>query len=130
MGNRPIGVTIIAIVLAVSGVFQVLVGLEALEITNFGLAEVTDAAGVGGWAAIIGGVASIVVAGGLFTLSGWAWLLAIVVLGIRVVVDLITIVTQGLTTTLGYGALVNLVITAVILWYFFRPTVRAAFGRS
>jgi len=63
MGNRPLGIVIIATVLAVSRVFQNLVGLEALEITSFGLAEATDAAGGSGWAAIIGGVASIIVAG-------------------------------------------------------------------
>jgi hypothetical protein len=130
MGNRPLGITIIAIVLAISGVFQVLVGLEALKITNFGLAAVTDAGGVSGWAAIIGGVASILVAGGLFTLSGWAWLLAIVVLGIRVVVDVITIATQGVGSTFGAAAITNLVISGVILWYFFRPNIKAAFGRS
>ncbi len=130
MGNRPLGIVVISIVLAVTGVFQVLVGLEALEITNFGLAEVAEAGGVGGWAAIIGGVLSILVAGGLWTLAGWAWLLAVFVLGVRIVVDLITIVTQGPTTTLGYAAIVNLVISGVILWYFFRPSVRSAFGRA
>ena len=127
MGSRPIGITIIAIVLAVSGVFQVLVGLEALGITDFGLAEVTEAAELSGWAAIIGGALSILVAGGLFTLAGWAWILAVVVLVIRILVDITTLIVQGFTSTLGMAVIVNLVISAVILWYFFRPNVRAAF---
>jgi len=129
MSGRPLGITIIAIVLAVSGVFQVLVGTEALGITSFGLGAAADAAGIGGWASIISGGLSILVAGGLFTLKGWAWLLAVVVLGIRVVADLVTIVTQGAGSTLGGAAIANLVVSGVILWYFFRPSVKAAFGR-
>ncbi len=130
MSERPIGITIIAIVLAVTGVFQILVGTEALEITSFGLASATDAAGISGWASIIGGALSIIVAGGLFTLAGWAWMLAVVVLGIRIVVDAIAAVTQGFDSTIGIAAITNLVISAVILWYFMRPNVKAAFGRS
>lgn len=129
MGGRPLGITIIAIVLAFSGVFQVLVGTESLGYTNFGLSSVTDAAGISGWASVISGVLSIVVAGGLFTLAGWAWLLAVVVLAIRVIVDVVAIVTHGPGSALGGAAIGNIVISGVILWYFLRPGVRAAFGR-
>lgn len=129
MGGRPLGVTIIGIVLAVSGVFQLLVGAEALGFTDFGLSTVSDAAGVSGWASVIGGIASIAVAGGLFTLAGWAWMLAVAVLGIRIVVDVIAVATHGFDSTLGIAAITNLIISGVILWYFFRPSVKAAFGR-
>lgn len=129
MGTRPLGITIIAVVLAVSGVFQILVGTEALGITSFGIGGAAEAAGVSGWASVISGVLTIVAAGGLFTLAGWAWLLAVVVLGIRIVADLIAIFTQGAGSTIGVSAIVNIVISAIILWYFFRPNVKAAFGR-
>lgn len=129
MGTRPLGITIIAVVLAVSGVFQILVGTEALGITSFGISGAAAAAGVSGWASVISGVLTIVAAGGLFTLARWAWLLAVVVLGIRIVADLIAIFTQGAGSTIGVSAIVNIVISAVILWYFFRPNVKAAFGR-
>ncbi len=130
MNGRPLGVTIIAIVLAVSGAFQVLVGLEAQGITSFGLHEVADEAGINGWTSLIAGVLTLVAAGGLFTLAGWAWILAVVVLGIRIVADVIAAITLGPTTTLGISSIVNAVISAVILWYFFRPNVQAAFGRG
>ena len=129
MGSRPLGVTIVAIVLAVTGVFQVLVGTEALGITKFGLGAAADAASISGWASIISGTLSIVVAGGLFTLKGWAWLLTVVVLGVRVVVDVFAILTHGMGSTLGSAALGNLVISGLILFYFMRPNVKAAFGR-
>jgi len=129
MGGRPLGITIIAIILAVSGVFQLLVGSEALGWTNLGLGAVADAGQVSGWASVVSGVLTILVAGGLFTLSGWAWLLAVVVLGIRIVVDLWAVLTHGMGSAIGPAALVNAVISAVILWYFMRPGVKSAFGR-
>jgi hypothetical protein len=129
MGERPLGITIIAIILAVGGVFQVLVGLETQGITNFGLTEVAEAGGVNGWASIISGVLTLIAAGGLFTTAGWAWLLAVVVLVIRIVADIWAAVVVGPTTSLGIGSIVAAVVSAVILWYFMRPNVKAAFGR-
>lgn len=129
MNGRPLGITIIAIILAVSGVFLVLVGMEALGVTSLGLGAVAEAAGISGGAQVIGGVLSIIVAGGIFTLAGWAWILAVVVLFIRIAVDIFAVVTHGAGSTLGIGAITNLVISAVILWYFQRPGIKAAFGR-
>jgi hypothetical protein len=128
MGGRPLGVTIIAIILAFGGIFQILAGTEALGITNLGLGAAA-AAGVSGWASVIGGILTIVVSGGLFTMAGWAWLLVVVVLGIRIVVDLLAIVTHGAGSTLGAAAITSLVISGVGLWYFMRSNVKAAFGR-
>jgi hypothetical protein len=129
MGQRPLGITIIAIILAVGGVFSVLVGLEALKITSFGLAQVTDAGSVSGWASIISGVLTLIAAGGLFTLAGWAWILAVIVLVIRILADLWAAITVGATSSVGLGLLGAAVISALILWYFFRPNVKSAFGR-
>jgi hypothetical protein len=129
MNGRPLGITIIAIILAVSGVFLVLVGMEALGVTSLGLGAVAEAAGISGGAQVIGGVLSIIVAGGIFTLAGWAWMLAVVVLFIRIAVDIFAVVTHGAGSTLGIGAITNLVVSAVILWYFQRPGIKAAFGR-
>lgn len=128
MNGRPLGITIIAIILTVGAVFQIIAGTEALKITSFGLTSVTDA-NISGWGSIISGVLTLIAAAGLFTLAGWAWLLAVVVLGIRIVVDIIAIVTHGASSTLGIAGITNLVISGVILWYFMRPNIKAAFGR-
>jgi hypothetical protein len=130
VSDRPTGatITVVAVVLAVSGVLRILVGTEALSITDFGLAG-ADAVGVSAWASVIGGVLSILVAGGTFILAGWAWTLAVVVLVVRIVVDLIAVVTHGPGSTLGVSAITNLVISALLLWYFQRASVKSAFGR-
>jgi hypothetical protein len=129
MGGRPLGITIIAIFLAASGVFQLLVGTEALGVTKLGLAAAVEAAQISGWASIISGGLTILVAGALFTLAGWSWTLAVVVLGVRILVDLFAVLTHGMGSTIGSAAIGNAVISAVILWYFMRPGVRGAFGR-
>lgn len=129
MNGRPLGITLVALVLAISGVFQVVVGTEALGYTHFGLGAAADAAGISGWASIISGVLSILVGLGLFTLAGWAYTLVVVVLVIRILVDLWAIVTHGATSTLGIGGITNLVISGLILLYFRSGGVKAAFGR-
>ena len=127
MNSRPLGVTIIAIVLAFSGVLQILIGLEARGITSFGLAAATD--GIGGWSAIVTGVLTILVSAGMFTLAGWAWLLTVAVMVIRIVGDVLVVVTVGLGTTAGSAAIGGLVVSAIVLWYFLRANVKTAFGR-
>jgi hypothetical protein len=129
MQSRPLGITIAAIVLTFGGIMQILTGTEALRITSFGLGAAVDAAGISGWASILSGILTIVVAGGLFTLASWAWMLAVVVLAIRIIVDVWAILTHGAGSALGGAAISNAVISAILLWYFQRSSVRSAFGR-
>lgn len=129
MNARPLGITIIAIVLAFGGIVQILTGVEVLGITKFGLANVAESAGISGWGSIIGGALTLVVAGGLFTLASWAWLLTVVVMAIRIGVDVFAVITHGSGSALWGAAITNLVISAVVLLYFQRETVRTAFGR-
>jgi len=130
MNARPMGITVIAIILTFGGILSILTGTEALRITNFGLGPVAEAADVSGWGSIISGVLTLMAAGGMFTLKGWAWILAIVVLVIRVVADLWAALVFGISSSLGMAAIVTAVVSAIILWYFFRPNVRTAFGRA
>ena len=127
--SRPIGITIAALILMVTGVFQVLVGLEANGITNLGLAQAADAARVSGGASLVSGILTLVVAAGLFLLVGWARTLVVVVMAIRILVDVYTGFTHGFTSTVGIAAITNLVISAAVLWYFSRRNVRDAFNR-
>ena len=127
--TRPIGVTVVAIVLMVTGVFILLLGLEGAGITKFGLASLAPNGGLYANTVIISGILSLVAAFGLFTLASWAWYLAVAVLVFRAVADGFGLVSQVLSGTYGYGgvSLVNFVITVVILWYFLRPNVKEAF---
>jgi uncharacterized membrane protein (DUF2068 family) len=125
--SRPIGVTVVAIVLMVTGVFVLLLGLEGAGITKFGLAQLAPNGGLYASTVIISGVLSLIAAFGLFSLATWAWYLAVAVLIFRAVADGFGLVSYGISKAYGGVSIADFVITVVILWYFLRPNVKAAF---
>lgn len=127
--NRPLGITVIAIILAISGVFDIIFGLVSMDILRVDVGELPSGAGLSGTGAIISGILTLIVSYGLWVTAGWAWLLAVAVMILRIVIDVWVIATHGLGSALGGSAIVQLIISAIILWYFFRPNVRAAFGK-
>lgn len=129
--SRPLGVTLAAIILAISGILGVIVGLELMAIINIGLAGTAlgEAAKGAGVAQLISGIVSLVVAYGMFTTAGWAWILTVIVMVLRILAGLFAVISVGAATTVGTQSIVNIVISAVILWYFTRPHVKSAFGR-
>ena len=70
------------------------------------------------------GMASFVVAYGLWTGKEWAWLVALILSGLGVLLSLVSI-----ATGLGVGSIVSLVIDGIIIYYLTRPHVRACFGK-
>ncbi len=125
--SRPLGVTIISLFLALSGVFSLLAGTEALGITKFGLSLATGA-GLSGGASIVAGLLTLLLAFGLFSLSGWARTYVVVVMVVRILVDLYALFTHGFTSPLGIAALVSLGFSLLVLGYFRSPSVKDAFG--
>ncbi len=69
------------------------------------------------------GIASIVVAIGLLKGKGWAWTLTMILSFIGIAISIAEIVVAN------YGGIANLVINGIILYYLFRPNVKAYFGR-
>ena len=128
--SRPIGVTVVAIVLMVSGVFVLLLGLEGAGITKFGLAPVAPNNGLYAPTIILSGILSLIAGFGVFTMARWAWYLAVVVLTFRVIADAIGLASWALSSVPGGVTILDLAVTAVLLWYFFRPHVKAAFNVS
>jgi len=127
--SRPLGITIVSIVLTIAGVIQILVGFEIQGITNLWLEKAASVAGYTGWSAIVTGVLTLIVAAGLFTLAGWAWLVAVAVMVIRIVSDLYVGLTHGFSSAVGYVSVAEIVVSAIVLIYLTRRHVRTAFGR-
>ena len=119
--NRPLGVTIIALLLIIGGVLGVLEALDLLGVWDlFGLDESTGV-GIG---ILIVAVANLLVGFGFWSLQGWAWTIAVIVTVLRLIGAVAGFFIGGLAT-----GIVGLVIVLIILWYLFRPEVKAAFGR-
>ncbi|HZU71492.1 MAG TPA: hypothetical protein VE990_01855 [Acidimicrobiales bacterium] len=136
--KRPIGITILAVIAVVVGIFYLLLALlgaagSVLEASGIP----TTASGVGAaklaYATIsdaILGILSLAFGIGAFRLKGWAWITAIVVLvlyGIRAIVD---VVIQGLRIERMVVSGITIMIALLLLWYLFRPNVQVAFGRD
>jgi uncharacterized membrane protein (DUF2068 family) len=135
--QRPVGVTILAILSFIAGVWGLLGGLVLL---GFGgaIAGVTAmrhpgmGAVIGGLAVVLAGITlatgalSLVFAIGAWSLKPWAWTLGIVTHGIILLASLGAAMGPGIGAT-RWG---RIIISAVVLFYLFRPEIRRAFGRE
>jgi uncharacterized membrane protein (DUF2068 family) len=126
--QRPTGVTIIAVLAAIGGIFGLLASLVLL-----GLGAAGTASGLGGLAFVAGiivlayAVLSLVLAYGFWTLKSWAWPLGV---GVQVL-GIVQAVLQFMNDSSQVVSLViSLAIAAVILWYLYQPHVKTAFGRA
>jgi uncharacterized membrane protein (DUF2068 family) len=146
--SRPLGVTIVAIltvingiILLASGVFAVIfapqiisqtlnqanvtfTGQEGQELATNIAGAASTAAVIGGGIVIAFGIAWLLIAWGLFTAKGWAWIVTVILAIISAIFSAIGI---------GGGAIVPhviiLIIDIVILYYMYRPNVKSYFGR-
>ena len=128
--GRPLGITIAAIIVALLGIGSIAAGLLGVGVFKLSGVDATTVANASalGITAIIIGVAQLVVAFGLWTRKGWAWLLAVILQAINVIAGVVTIVMHGMTS-MGSAAIGSLVVSAIILAYFMTGGVRAAFHR-
>ncbi|HEY6608369.1 MAG TPA: hypothetical protein VI277_04150 [Candidatus Limnocylindria bacterium] len=128
-GQRPTGVTILAVLAAIGGVFSVLGGLALLMSGGF-IGVATGSGALGGLAALIGagllvsGALSLVFAWGAWGLQPWAWTLGVIIQAISIVLGVFQLINGN------SGALLSVAIAALITYYLFRPEIRAAFGRA
>ena len=135
--KRPTGITIIAILYIVLAILSLLwsglvFGVGGLSSLFGGLvgAESVAAFGVSsGWAGFLGIITAVVqfiVAIGLLSMKKWAWILALIGVGLTVI--------QGVVSTFAGGVFgfmcggLALIIPVIILIYLLRPTIRGAFG--
>lgn len=145
---RPTGVTIIAILNIIGGSFMVIGGLGMIALgpvmstlagptssqqtqdtlPGVDISEIPTNA-IGSAAIAVGamllglGVFSSIVAYGLLTGKSWAWALTVVLAVVSIVLNAISLVTGNV------GAIVSIAISAVILYYMYRPHVKAYFGK-
>lgn len=136
--GRPTGVTIIGVLMAIAGVVMIIAGISAMAIAPLipmavqsqDLAGGISSAMLGGFAVASGavmlalGIASLVIAYGLFKGRSWAWTAAVVLSIIGIVMSVVSIVTGNV------GSIVSLIINGIIIYYLYRPHVKAYFGKA
>ncbi|HZB81168.1 MAG TPA: hypothetical protein VE264_07825 [Nitrososphaera sp.] len=158
--SRPLGVTIIAILQIIGGAFMLIFGIGLITLGAFlptlppSAFNQTDIQGnltaaqipipppssdspmavqsfLGGLGIAFGAVlvaiavVSFVVAYGLLKGKGWAWTVSIILSIISIVWNAITLITAA-----NYGGIISIIISGIIIYYLFRPHVKAYFGKG
>jgi hypothetical protein len=154
--HRPIGVTIIAILTIISGILLLLSGVALAALGAFISVNPVDttttsssnigaqfigiiSAAVGGVLLVIG-IGYLVMSYGLLKGKGWAWTITIILIIIGIVIQIVsTSVGSVFTASLHnasnatsgiVGSIIGIAINIVILYYLYRPHVRAYFGKA
>lgn len=136
---RPTGVTIIAILAFIGGIFAIVAGLGLTVLGGIlggALAASGEAAGgiFGGLMAVFGigtlglGVAEIIVGWGLWGLKPWAWMVSVILFIANIALSLLTAL--GGNNLISLNTIVGIAIPAIILYYLMTQPVKAAFGRA
>jgi uncharacterized membrane protein HdeD (DUF308 family) len=108
--HRPLGVTIIAFLTVIGGLIFLGSGLVLLIV---GIGVILLALGI----------AYLVMAYGLWKGRGWSWTITLILMVIGIIVAIASIVA-------GNGAsIVSIIIHAVVIYYLYRPNVKAFFGK-
>ncbi len=153
--SRPRGVSIIAILIIIAGVLSLLLGIGLVVIGPFLMNGVqTSSSNLGSQIGpqILGlvflvfggillglGVANLVMAYGLWKGKGWAWTISMIVLfiGIAISIASVSITSTGVFSNAGSNLLGDIVsgivsigISAFIVYYLYRPHVKAYFGKT
>ena len=128
--HRPFGVTILAILTIIAGIAFLANGVTAATIAPFLSATNTSQTllvglSVGAGVALLAlGIAYFVMAYGLLKGKGWAWTITVLLSYIGIALGLVSIVTGHV------GAIFNVIINALILYYIYRPHVKSYFGKT
>jgi uncharacterized membrane protein (DUF2068 family) len=108
--HRPLGVTIIAVLNVIVGIIAISAGIPAL-IAGIGIVL------------IIIGIANLVMAYGLWKGKRWAWTITLILSGIGIISSAVSIASGN------PGAIIGIILYAIIIYYLYRPNVKAFFGK-
>lgn len=126
--ERPTGVTVIAILVIIGAILGILIGIFDTGLFGNAFIKTHEEALISGTVAsltiLIIGVIQLIVGFGLWNLSSWAWMVAVVVMVVRLIGDVLMFF-QGRHAEGIVGGLIAL----VVLWYLFKDDVKQAFGR-
>lgn len=112
--------TILAVLNALAALSFIFIGVFAIGVTGTGIFAIIGII-VGGVAILIG-LVQLIIAYGLWAGKGRAWFIALIFGILGIIFGLLSLA-GGITGILG------LVISLIIVYYLFQPSVKAYFGR-
>ncbi|MGN6558942.1 MAG: hypothetical protein ACTHJ2_00290 [Candidatus Nitrosocosmicus sp.] len=141
--KRPIGVTILAILIIIGGIALLIGGLLFMAFAGIISSNETTSNSPINIAALISlplslgmviiGIIYLFVSYGLLKGKGWAWIITIVVTIIGLIIQIVsTIITWLVSSSIETALIthiVGIIISGVIIFYLYTPNVRAYFRR-
>ena len=131
MTQRPIGITVIAILMIIGGLILIFTGLTPLfmgPIISFDSDIVTSQLGllitIGGLVLVGLGIASLIVSWGLLKGKGWARVITLIISIIAIIVAIITLISSE-----DLIHIISVIIYGLIIYYMFTKKVRVFFGK-
>lgn len=125
---RPLGVTILAVLALIGGVFGVLAGITIVFLGGIA-ATITGALGtivaLLGLFLLVLSIVELALAYGFWMLRPWAWQLGFILEVLNVALVVLQLLTGGASIT---NLVITLVVAGIILYYLNTPDVRRAFG--
>jgi len=128
--ERPLGVTVLAVLDIITGILVIIGGIAIAEIVMMFpmIADMTIFAGfaatfgaVFGGVLVIMGVIAFLVGWGFWKGKEWAWTLGVILYVICIILGLLPILRGDVS------GIVGIIVGGVILYYLFKPSVRAWF---
>jgi len=122
--KRPAGITIMAVLSLAAGIIYLLQGLRILGYVVFGPAQAFSNVSLTGWWTLIMGLIWLSVGGALLSLRPWAWMFAVIIVGLSLIEAFF-----GNLNGWQFGDLfVAMIIPLIILFYLNSEKVKASFG--
>jgi len=145
VGERPLGVTILAILQIITGLLLLLAAASSFAVSSLDVADIEDELGedvpdyvkdnfdtifmVTGAVYLLLGLFALAVAYGFLKGIGWAWTIGLILAIVNVISQAITPLLNMSTDAL-VTAIVGSIIPLIIIFYLTRPRVKAFFGKS
>ena len=127
--TRPFGIALLAVLHVLQAIVLFLGGIALIALGAlmrrglFGTHRLLGgASSVIGVVLIIIGLLYLGLAWGLWSGKGWAWIVSLILAALGIIGSLIALVAGG------FGALIVLILDAIIIYYLFTPHVRTFFG--
>ena len=136
--TRPTGVTVLAVLALIGGVFGLIAGLGLMMGGALFGGMIGGAAGAAmGGMGFIGGIvniglaiAALAFAYGAWTLKPWGWALGIIAALANLLWIGVNVVVGGDIVNALIASAISILIWAVVLYYLNQPMVKSAFGRA
>jgi len=110
---------------AISSVLPTMTTIDPNAGGQMALAGLVGGAGIAvGGILIILGIISFIVAWGLLKGKGWAWSLTLILSIISIIIGIVSMAAGN------FGSIINIIIAGIIIYYLYRPHVKAFFGKS